>query len=94
MSDMLAGSVLDSAPLQGDDFESLLPLLPGVVRGPDGRLRVKGGQPSKSALQISSASMSIPRPATSTWIARPEHRVGRGARESLSRPNTAASRRA
>src|ERR671928_232760 len=43
-SDMLAGSVLDVAPLEGDDFQSLMPLLPGVVRGPDGRLRAKGGQ--------------------------------------------------
>ena len=33
MSDMLSGSVLESAPLEGDDFQSLLPLLPGVVRG-------------------------------------------------------------
>ena len=44
-SDMLAGSVLDLAPLEGDDFQSLLPLLPGILRGPDGRLRAKGGQP-------------------------------------------------
>jgi hypothetical protein len=60
MSDMLAGSVLDVAPLQGDDFQSLLLLLPGVVRGPDGRLRIKGGQPSQGALQISSASLNDP----------------------------------
>ena len=46
-SDMLSGSVLESAPLEGDDFQSLLPLLPGVVRGADGRLRIKGGQPCK-----------------------------------------------
>jgi hypothetical protein len=59
-SDMLAGSLLDVAPLQGDDFESLLPLLPGVVRGPDGRLRAKGGQPAQSALQISSTSLNDP----------------------------------
>jgi hypothetical protein len=59
-SDMLAGSVLDLAPLQGDDFQSLLPLLPGVVRGPDGRLRAKGGLPSQSALQISSTSLTDP----------------------------------
>ncbi len=32
MSDMLSGPVFESAPLQGDDFQSLLPLLPGVVR--------------------------------------------------------------
>lgn len=60
MGDMLAGSVIDLAPLEGDDFQSLLPLLPGVVRGPDGRLRLKGGQPSQGALQISSASLVDP----------------------------------
>jgi hypothetical protein len=60
MSDMLAGDVLDLAPLVGDDFQNLLLLLPGVVRGPDGRLRVKGGQPTQSALQISSASLIDP----------------------------------
>lgn len=59
-SDMLAGAVLESAPLEGDDFQSLLPLLPGVVRGPDGRLRAKGGQPTQGALQISSASLVDP----------------------------------
>jgi hypothetical protein len=59
-SDMLSGSVLDLAPLDGDDFQSLLPLLPGIVRGPDGRLRAKGGQPPQGALQISSASLADP----------------------------------
>jgi hypothetical protein len=59
-SDMLSGTVLDIAPLQGDDFQSLLPLLPGVVRGPDGRLRTKGGLPTQGALQISSASLVDP----------------------------------
>jgi hypothetical protein len=59
-TDMLSGSVLDTAPLEGDDFQSLLPLLPGVVRGPDGRLRAKGGQPTQGALQISSASLVDP----------------------------------
>jgi carboxypeptidase family protein/TonB-dependent receptor-like protein len=59
-SDMLSGEVLEIAPLEGDDFQSLLPLLPGVVRGPDGRLRAKGGQPTQGALQISSASLIDP----------------------------------
>ena len=54
------GSVLDVAPIQGDDFQSLLPLLPGVVRGADGRFRAKGGQPTQGALQISSASLVDP----------------------------------
>jgi len=60
MSDMLSGDVLDVAPLVGDDFQNLMSLLPGVVRGPDGRLRVKGGQPTQSALQVSSASLVDP----------------------------------
>ena len=60
MSDMLSGSVLELAPLEGDDFQSLLPLLPGVVRGTDGRLRVKGGEPTQGALQISAASLIDP----------------------------------
>ena len=59
-SDMLSGSVLEIAPLEGDDFQSLLPLLPGVLRGPDGRLRAKGGQPTQGALQVSSTSLIDP----------------------------------
>jgi carboxypeptidase family protein/TonB-dependent receptor-like protein len=59
-SDMMSGSVLEIAPIEGDDFQSLLTLLPGVVRGPDGRLRAKGGQPTQGALQISSASLVDP----------------------------------
>lgn len=59
-SDMLSGTIMDIAPLEGDDFQDLLPLLPGVVRGPDGRLRVKGGNPTQGALQISSASLVDP----------------------------------
>jgi hypothetical protein len=60
MSDMLAGDVLDVAPLVGDDFHNLMQLLPGIIRGPDGRLRVKGGQPTQGALQVSSASLTDP----------------------------------
>jgi hypothetical protein len=60
MSDILSGSLLESAPLEGDDFQSLLPLLPGVVRDADGRLRIKGGQPTQGALQVNSASLIDP----------------------------------
>ena len=60
MSDMLPGSVLETAPLQGDDFRSLLPLLPGVVRDANGRLRIRGGQPTQGALQVSSTSLIDP----------------------------------
>jgi len=59
-SDMLSGTLFETAPLEGDDFRSLLPLLPGVVRDANGRLRIKGGQPTQGALQISSASLNDP----------------------------------
>jgi hypothetical protein len=60
MSDMLSGPVFESAPLQGDDFQSLLPLLPGVVRDADGRLRIRGGQPTQGGLQVNSVSLIDP----------------------------------
>ncbi|HET9371124.1 MAG TPA: TonB-dependent receptor [Vicinamibacterales bacterium] len=59
-SDMLSGNLFETAPLQGDDFQSLLPLLPGVVRDGDGRLRIKGGLPTQAGLQISSSSLNDP----------------------------------
>ena len=60
VSDVLNGARMDIQPLAGDDFQSLLAVLPGVVRGPEGRLRVKGGAPTTGALQLSSASLNDP----------------------------------
>ena len=60
VSDVLSGAKMDVQPLAGDDFQSLLAVLPSVVRGPDGRLRVKGGGPTTGALQVSSASLNDP----------------------------------
>lgn len=60
MSDMLSGKLFETAPLAGDDFRSLLPLLPGVVRDGNGRLRIRGGHPAQAGLQISSAALIDP----------------------------------
>ena len=60
VSDLLTGAKMDVQPLAGDDFQSLLTMLPAIVRGPDGRLRVKGGAPTTGALQVSSASLNDP----------------------------------
>jgi outer membrane receptor protein involved in Fe transport len=60
VSDILSGTKMDIQPLAGDDFQSLLTVLPSIVRGPNGRLRVKGGLPTTGALQISSASLNDP----------------------------------
>ena len=60
VSDLLSGAKMDIQPLAGDDFQSLLTVLPSVFRGPEGRLRVKGGGPTTGALQLSSASLNDP----------------------------------
>jgi hypothetical protein len=60
VSDVLTGARMDVQPLAGDDFQSLLAVLPSVIRGPDGRLRIKGGNPTTGALQVSSASLNDP----------------------------------
>lgn len=60
VSDALTGAKMDVQPLAGDDFQSLMTLLPSVVRGPEGRLRVKGGTPTTGAIQLSGASLNDP----------------------------------
>ena len=60
VSDVLTGAKMDIQPLAGDDFQSLLTMLPSVIRGPEGRLRLKGGTPTTGALQVSSASLNDP----------------------------------
>src|SRR4029078_4952621 len=56
VSDVLSGAKMDVQPVAGADFQSLLTVLPSVMRGPEGRLRIKGGAPTTGALQLSSAS--------------------------------------
>ncbi len=60
VSDLLTGAKMDIQPLAGDDFQSLLTVLPSIIRGPEGRLRIKGGAPTTGALQMSSASLNDP----------------------------------
>jgi carboxypeptidase family protein/TonB-dependent receptor-like protein len=60
VSDVLNGAKMDIQPLAGDDFQSLLTVLPSIIRGPEGRLRIKGGAPTTGALQMSSASLNDP----------------------------------
>ena len=60
VSDVLSASKMDVQPLAGDDYKSLLTILPSVIRGPEGRLRIKGGSATTGALQLSSASLNDP----------------------------------
>ncbi len=56
----ISGNTLNQGVVRGDTYQALLPLLPGVVRGSDGRIRMAGGEPTQSGLQVSSASVTDP----------------------------------
>ena len=49
-STTITQKTVEAAPNQNEKFESLLPLVPGVVRGPDGRINMKGAQSTQSGL--------------------------------------------
>ncbi|MFB3852631.1 MAG: carboxypeptidase regulatory-like domain-containing protein [Vicinamibacterales bacterium] len=63
--EVLSGSLTDLAPLAGDTFQAMLPVLPGVVRASDGRINVKGGRSNESALQVGGAVVTDP--VTGEW---------------------------
>ncbi|HKR02168.1 MAG TPA: carboxypeptidase regulatory-like domain-containing protein, partial [Pyrinomonadaceae bacterium] len=51
---------LRNAPLAREKYQDALPLLPGVVRGPDGMLNVKGARASQSGVLVSSLNATDP----------------------------------
>jgi hypothetical protein len=53
-------STVDNAPNKNERFEELLPLVPGVVRGPDGRLNVKGASSTQAGWLVNSANVTDP----------------------------------
>ncbi|MGH9913918.1 MAG: TonB-dependent receptor plug domain-containing protein, partial [Pyrinomonadaceae bacterium] len=53
-------SVLRNAPLINERFQDALPLLPGVVRGPDGLLNIKGTRATQSGVLVSDLNATDP----------------------------------
>lgn len=51
---------LKNAPLVNERFQDALPLLPGVVRGPDGLLNIKGARAGQSGLLVNSTNVTDP----------------------------------
>jgi hypothetical protein len=51
---------LDLLPLATDQFQEAFPLLPGVVRDPEGRLSFNGARPSQSILLVNGANVTDP----------------------------------
>ncbi|CAN5673434.1 hypothetical protein BH18ACI4_BH18ACI4_13500 [soil metagenome] len=57
---VITGTTLRDAPLIDQKFQDALPLLPGVVRGPDGNLNIKGTRPNQSGILVSSLNVTDP----------------------------------
>ena len=51
---------LEAAPNANERFESALPLIPGVVRGPDGHINLKGARSTQSGALVNSANVTDP----------------------------------
>ncbi len=51
---------LQTLPLVNEQFQDAIPLVPGVVRGPDGLLNLKGARASQSGFLVNSASVTDP----------------------------------
>jgi hypothetical protein len=56
----LTATTLKSVVELNQDFQDALPLLPGVVRGPDGLIRIKGGRTNQANTLVNSASVTDP----------------------------------
>ena len=57
---VLTTTMLKSLVRLNDDFQEALPLLPGVLRGPDGLIRIKGGNANQANALINNASIGDP----------------------------------
>src|SRR5258705_6056945 len=51
---------LQTMPLVNEQFQDAIPLVPGVVRGPDGLLNLKGARASQSGFLVNSANVTDP----------------------------------
>jgi hypothetical protein len=56
----ITASVMQTAPIASERFQDALPLIPGVVRGPDGLLNINGSRSNQSALMFNSADSTDP----------------------------------
>jgi len=53
-------ATIEHAPSQTERFDSYLPLVPGVVRGPDGLINMKGSRATQSGWLVNSANATDP----------------------------------
>ena len=60
VTETITEKTVADAPNANERFESLLPLVPGVVRGPDGRINLKGARNTQSGALVNSANVTDP----------------------------------
>jgi len=58
--DTIRGQMHEFLPVVGDGYRALLPVMPGVVRAPDGRISLRGARESQGALQVGSGYANDP----------------------------------
>ncbi len=51
---------LQALPLPNEQLLDALPLVPGVIRGPDGQIAMNGARPSQSGMTVNSANVTDP----------------------------------
>jgi len=59
-STTITQATVEAAPNTNEKVESLLPLVPGVVRGPDGRINMKGARSTQGGWLVNSANVTDP----------------------------------
>ena len=57
---VITGRILQLLPMKNDHYTEALPLVPGVVRGPDGRLNFNGTRASQSLLLVNGSNATDP----------------------------------
>jgi outer membrane receptor protein involved in Fe transport len=57
-------ATVESAPNRSERVDILLPLVPGVVRGPDGRINMKGARSAEAGWLVNSANVTDPATGT------------------------------
>lgn len=58
--EQIASATLVNAPLVSERFLDALPLVPGVVRGPDGLIKIKGASTTQTGWIVNSANVTDP----------------------------------
>lgn len=56
----ISEKTIQAAPNQNERVENVLPLVPGVVRGPDGRINMKGARDTQSGALVNSTNVTDP----------------------------------